>query len=157
MVQAFLPMLPEAGGRIVWVMTPATYPTPYVTSIRACDFAVNSLVRIELAPWSIRNVMIRCGGIKTPAGLRTTTDVEACLRDGPRAHVAVGVLADVGPRHGRVRQGADGPGTGRRGCPEGARLQEARRRYSVGHMARAAAFLKALPQPITDWILRARL
>jgi len=28
--------------------------------------------------------MIRCGGIKTPAGLRTTADVETCLQHGPR-------------------------------------------------------------------------
>jgi hypothetical protein len=31
-----------------------------------------------------------------------------------------------------------------------------RRRYSVGHMAGAAAFLESLPQPLADSILRAR-
>jgi hypothetical protein len=31
-----------------------------------------------------------------------------------------------------------------------------KRRYSIGHMARAAAFLEALPQGLADHILKAR-
>jgi NAD(P)-dependent dehydrogenase (short-subunit alcohol dehydrogenase family) len=45
MVQAFLPMIRKGNGRIVWVMTPAIIPTPYVTNIHACDFAVNCIAR----------------------------------------------------------------------------------------------------------------
>ena len=72
MVQACLPMIRRARGRIVWIVTPATLPTPYVTSIHACDFAVNCIARtleIELKPWKIPNIMIRCGGTKTAASL----------------------------------------------------------------------------------------
>ncbi len=62
MVQAFLPLLRQSGGRIVWIMTPATIPTPYVTSIHACDFAANAIARtlnIELKSWRIPNILIR--------------------------------------------------------------------------------------------------
>ena len=45
MVQAFLPSIRQAGGRLVWIMTPALMPTPYVTGIHACDFATNCLAR----------------------------------------------------------------------------------------------------------------
>jgi NAD(P)-dependent dehydrogenase (short-subunit alcohol dehydrogenase family) len=86
MVQSFLPMIRQASGRIIWIMTPAMVPTPYVTSIHACDFAVNCIARtldIELKRWNIPNIMVKCGGIKTPAGLRTTEDVEAVLQKGP--------------------------------------------------------------------------
>jgi NAD(P)-dependent dehydrogenase (short-subunit alcohol dehydrogenase family) len=68
LVQAFLPLLRQGRGRILWIMTPAMIPTPYVTSIHACDFAVNCIIRtldIELRPWNIPCVQIRCGGINT--------------------------------------------------------------------------------------------
>jgi hypothetical protein len=32
-----------------------------------------------------------------------------------------------------------------------------KRRYSIGYMAGAAAFLEALPQPLADWILKRRV
>jgi NAD(P)-dependent dehydrogenase (short-subunit alcohol dehydrogenase family) len=83
MVQAFLPLLRQGGGRIVWIMTPSTIPTPYVTSIHACDFAANAIARtldIELKPWGISNIMVRCGGIKMATGLKTTAALEATLQ-----------------------------------------------------------------------------
>lgn len=57
MVQAFLPLIRQAHGRIAWIMTPALMPTPYVASIHACDFAVNCIARtldIELKSWGFR-------------------------------------------------------------------------------------------------------
>jgi NAD(P)-dependent dehydrogenase (short-subunit alcohol dehydrogenase family) len=83
LVQAFLPLLRKGGGRILWIMTPAAIPTPYVTSIHACDFAVNCLAHtldLELKPWHIPSIQIRWGGIKTAKGLKTTAEVEAILQ-----------------------------------------------------------------------------
>src|SRR5512138_3835086 len=68
LLQALLPLIRQGQGRILWVMTPAMIPTPYVSSIHTCDFAANCLVRtleIELQPWQIPCIQIRCGGIKT--------------------------------------------------------------------------------------------
>lgn len=161
LVQALLPLLRRAGGRIVWIMTPALVPTPYVAAIHACDFAVNCVARtldIELKPWRIPNIMVRCGGIKTPAGLRTVSDVEAVLREGPPERVA---LYDGG-----LRKWAKDMAAFDEKRTEAAKVAEVvvravmaekpKRRYSIGHMAKAAAFLESLPQPVADWILRKR-
>lgn len=161
LVQAFLPMIRQAHGRIVWIVTPAIIPTPYVTSIHACDFAVNCLARtldIELKPWHIPNVMIRCGGIKTPAGLRTTTQVEAVLQDGPRDRSTLYEkalrkwgqdMAAFDEKRTEVEKVAEVVG-------QALFAKEPNRRYSIGHMVNAAAILEALPQSWADWILKKR-
>ena len=142
-------------------MTPALIPTPYVASIHACDFAVDCLTRtldIELNRWRIPNIMVRCSGIKAPAGLRTTSDVEAVLERGPRDRTVLYEEA--------LKKWADDMTAFdvKRTAPK--RVGEVvlkallatkpRRRYSVGHMSRAAAFLELLPHPAADWILRKR-
>ena len=161
MVQAFLPLIRQGRGRILWIVTPAIIPTPYVTSIHACDFAVNCIARtldIELKAWKIPNVMIRCGGIKTPAGLRTTADVERLLQKASPERVGLYEqalrawakdMAEFDDRRTEPAKVAElvlkALATGK---PKGA--------YSIGHMARAAALLETLPQPLTDWILKMR-
>ena len=161
MVQAFLPLIREAHGRIVWIMTPALIPTPYVASIHACDFAVNCIARtlgIELKGWRIPNIMIRCGGIKTPAGLRTTADVEAILQQGPPERVA---LYERALRTwGRDMAEFDEKRTDAQSVAEVVRRalddRSPRGQYSVGHMARAAGILESMPQSVADWILKMR-
>jgi len=101
MIQTFLPLIRQAGGRIVWIMTPAMIPTPYVASIHACDFALNCVARtldIELKPWRIPNIMIRCGGIKTPLRIGAARMVE---------------------RHGEIRREAHGRGKSRGDSSQG--------------------------------------
>jgi NAD(P)-dependent dehydrogenase (short-subunit alcohol dehydrogenase family) len=161
MVQTFLPLIREAGGRIVWVMTPGLIPTPYVAVIHSCDFAVNCLARtldIELKPWGIPNIMIKCGGIKTPAGLRTVADVEACLRQEPpgRGELYERALrrwAEEMEKFDRKRTEAGKVG---RIVLKALSARRPRRRYSIGYMSKAAAFLEALPQPLADRILKSR-
>lgn len=161
LVQAVLPLLRLAGGRIVWIMTPALIPTPYVAAIHACDFAVNCVARtldIELRPWRIPNIMIRCGGIKTPAGLRTGQDVEAVLRDGPPDRVALydGALRRWAEDMAAFDAKRTDAGKVARVVVRALAAKKPKRRYSVGHMAKAAAVLEMLPQPVADWILKKR-
>lgn len=161
MVQAFLPLIRQAGGRIIWIMTPALMPTPYVASIHACDFAINCIARtldIELKTWRISNVMIRCGGIKTPAGLRTTTDIEAVLQKEPRERTLLYEKA--------LREWARDMADFDKKRTEPEKVAEVvlkalvakrpKHRYAIGHMAIAAGFLEAMPQALTDWILKMR-
>lgn len=161
LAQTFLPLIRQAGGRIVWITTPALIPTPYVASIHACDFAVNCIARtldIELKTWGIPSIMIRCGGIQTPAGFRTTADVEAILRQEPGERVAL--YASALRTWAREMSAFDA----RRTHPDkvaervlaALTAQQPRQRYSVGHMASLAAALEAMPQTITDWILKRR-
>jgi NAD(P)-dependent dehydrogenase (short-subunit alcohol dehydrogenase family) len=161
MVQAFLPSIRQARGRIVWIMTPALIPTPYVTSIHACDFAVHCIVRtldIELKPWGIRNIMVRCGGIRTPAGLRTTSDVEAVLAKGPRERVSLyekafrkwaAEMAEFDKRRTDAEEVAAV-------VLEALSARRPKRQYAVGHMATAARILEAMPHSVADRILKAR-
>lgn len=161
LVQALLPLLRRAGGRIVWIMTPALVPTPYVAVIHACDFAVNCVARtldIELKPWRIPNIMVRCGGIKTPAGLRTVSDVEAVLRDGPPGRVSLydGALRKWAKDMAAFDEKRTDAGKVAAVVVQAVMAEKPKRRYSIGHMAKAAAFLESLPQPVADWILKRR-
>jgi hypothetical protein len=45
LIQACLPLIRQAGDKIVWIMTPATIHNQYVPSIHACDFATNGIAR----------------------------------------------------------------------------------------------------------------
>jgi NAD(P)-dependent dehydrogenase (short-subunit alcohol dehydrogenase family) len=161
LVQAVLPRLRRAGGRIVWIMTPAIIPTPYVASIHACDFAVNGLARtldIELKPWAIPTIMIRCGGIRTEAVSKSDAELEADLKSWPPEKRALYEPA--------LRKWSESLAAfnAKRADPEkvAAVVEKAlssakpTRRYSIGHMAKAAAFLESLPQGLADRILKAR-
>ena len=167
LVQACLPMLREAAGaggapgRILWITTPAVIPTPYVAAIHACDFAVNCLARtleIELKRWRIPNVMIRCGGIRTERGLRTPAEVEEGLGTWPRDRAVL--YDDALRRWGGEMAAFDAkrtdPAVVARAIERALRARRPRRRYAVGHMARAAALLEALPQGLADAILKSR-
>jgi NAD(P)-dependent dehydrogenase (short-subunit alcohol dehydrogenase family) len=162
LVQAFLPAIRQApGGRLMWITTPALIPTSYVASIHAADFAVNCLARtlqIELKPWAIPTVMIRCGGIQTPSVTRSTDQLYDDLRHWPGDRVA---LYEDRLR-AWVREMAEFDA--RRTPPEkvaevvyrAVKADSPRGRYSVGHMAGIAAVLESIPQPLADAILRKR-
>jgi NAD(P)-dependent dehydrogenase (short-subunit alcohol dehydrogenase family) len=162
LVQQCLPLIRQARGRIAWIMTPALMPTAFVASIHASDFAVNCVVRtldMELKPWGIPIVRIHCGGIRTPAGLRTTADVEDLLRQGPPARVAL--YQDVLRRWEKEMVEFDRKRTDPAKVAEvvlkALSARRPKRRYAVGYMVNAARLLEALPQSTADWILRKRL
>jgi len=161
LVQAFLPLLRGAGGRIVWIMTPATIPTPYVTSIHACDFAANCVARtleIELKRWAIPNIMIRCGGIRTERGLKTTDEVEEGLRTWRRDRAALydEALRRWGSEMAAFDAKRTDPAEVAKVVGRALRAGRPKRRYSVGHLASAAAVLELMPQRWVDAILKAR-
>jgi NAD(P)-dependent dehydrogenase (short-subunit alcohol dehydrogenase family) len=158
MVQALLPLLRQGGGRILWIATPATIPTPYVASIHACDFAVNCIARtldIELKQWHIPNIQIRCGGIKTATGLQTTAQVEAILQH-PRADLYRPALQKWSAEMGAFDQQRTEPQKVAQLVYQALCAAAPKRRYAIGHMSGAAAFLESLPQPLADAILKAR-
>lgn len=161
LLQRSLPLLRQGRGRIIWITTPAIIPTPYVAAIHACDFAVNCLARtldIELARWDIPTVMVRCGGVQTPAGLRTTSDVEKLLEsadpEGARLYDdTLRSWAEEMVEFDKRRIPAERVGEVVLRALDASRP---RSRYSVGHMAGLAAILEALPQTLADRILKRR-
>ena len=161
MVQAFLPLIRQANGRIVWIVTPALMPTPYVANIHACDFAVNCIARtldIELKPWKVPNIMIKCGGIKTPAGLRTTTDIEALLQKGPREKILLyeKTLREWAKDMAEFDEKRTEPEKVAEVVLKALAAKRPKRRYSTGYMVKAASFLELMPQAVADWILKMR-
>ncbi len=161
LVQSFLPLIRQSCGRIIWIATPALIPTPYVSSIHACDFAINCIARtldIELKPWKIANILIRCGGIKTPAGLRTAADVDNTLqRTSPDRRRLYEVIlrkwSEDMVQFDLHRTDAEKVA---QVVHKALMAKHPKHRYSVGYMASAAAFLEVLPQPIADIILKMR-
>jgi len=155
LVQALLPLIRAGHGRILWIMTPAILPTPYVSRIHACDFAVNCITRtlaIELKPWQIPLVQIRCGGIATDTGLGTHHRPNPVFQH---------------PNAGLYRARLDGWQQGlsdfdaKRTDPvrvaeivhKALAAAKPGRQYSIGHMAGLAAFFETMPQGLTDAIL----
>jgi len=92
-VQAFLPMLPENRGRVVFVGSiSGRLATPYVGPYSASKFALRSLsdsMRIELAPAGISVSLIEPGSVKTPIwqkGRDNQKQLYENLGENPRAH-----------------------------------------------------------------------
>jgi NAD(P)-dependent dehydrogenase (short-subunit alcohol dehydrogenase family) len=161
MVQAFLDLIRRGKGRIIWIATPALMPTPYVASIHACDFAVNCIARtldIELQAWDIPNIMIRCGGIKTPAGLRTVSDIETVLADSlpERAAIYERALSKWAEDMADFDKKRTEPEKVAEIVLRALSARRPRRRYSIGYMANAARLLEAMPEGLADWILKRR-
>ncbi|MGO8694117.1 MAG: SDR family NAD(P)-dependent oxidoreductase [Rectinemataceae bacterium] len=158
LVQAFLPSLRRAGGRILWISTPGIIPTPYVTGIHACDFAVNCIARtlaIELGREGPKVILIRCGGIRTGAGLGTMRSLEAGLETvaPERRAVYEERLARWGRSMAEFDAGRSEPERVAETVERALGEARPRSRYRVGHMSAAASFLEALPQTLVDRIL----
>ena len=162
LTQALLPMLRLGKGRIVWIATPALVPLPYVACIHAPDFAVNCLARtlnLELAPWRIPNILVRCGGVKTAAPGKNARELaEAFARwpDDERSSVYKAAL--------RKEMKSQEDFDRKRSEPEliAAKVylalcaKKPKVRYRVGYMSGLAAFIESLPQSWADAIMSRR-
>ncbi|MEJ2050479.1 MAG: SDR family NAD(P)-dependent oxidoreductase [Calditrichota bacterium] len=161
LVQALLPLIRKVEGRLLWIATPALLPIPFVSSIHACDFAANCLARtlhLELQPWNIANILIRCGGIQTPSPERSDRELQENLRHWPQDRVAL-------YRERLEKEREEFADFDRKRTPpeEVARVihrallaRKPKRKYLVGHLARAAAILEYLPQAWVDFIMAKR-
>ncbi|NOY77556.1 MAG: SDR family NAD(P)-dependent oxidoreductase [Calditrichaeota bacterium] len=158
LLQSFLPSIRKAKGRILWIATPALLPSPYLTDIHACDFAVNFLSRtlkIELMPWNIPSILIRCGGIKTESPSKTYQVLDENIKKWPKE--IYDLYADS---LRRVREEFEEFDKKRTHPEEVAKIvykalisKRPKRRYRVGYMSGLAAFLELFPQTIVDYIL----
>lgn len=161
LAQALLPSLRRGGGRLVWIATPALIPIPFVASIHACDYAANCLARtfaLELAPWKIRSIFVRCGGIQTAAPLKNERELEREMDSWPEDQRAL--YRDALEKEKRGLAAFDlkrsDPSLIAGKVLEALLSERPRRVYRAGYMSGAAAFLDLLPQPIVDWIMSRR-
>jgi NAD(P)-dependent dehydrogenase (short-subunit alcohol dehydrogenase family) len=146
LVQRLLPLIRQAAGRVLWIMIPALIPTPFVASIHACDFAVNCLARtleIELKPWEIRQIMVRCGGIKTPRVARSAAELMDSFQTWPRESFLLykDALLRWKEDMGKFDSKRTDPIEVAKVVSKALCAAKPKPRYSVGYMAGAAAFL----------------
>lgn len=161
LLQAFLPLIREAHGRIVWIVTPALLPIPYVGSIHICDFAVNCLARtlqIELKPWGIPNIMIRCGAIQTAAPAKSVQELEDSFKEWSpeRFELYAETLKKEQEELGKIDANRSDPEEVGKVVYKALCSPKPRRRYQVGHLSRLAASIEYLPQTWVDRIMERR-
>ncbi len=161
LAQALLPSLRRGHGRLLWIATPALIPIPFVASIHACDFAANCLTRtfaLELAPWGIPSVFVRCGGIQTAAPDKNARQLESEQAGWPEDRRAL--YQDALGKEKRELEAFDlkrsEPSIIAGKVLEALLCQKPRRVYRAGYMSGAGAILDLMPQPLVDWIMSRR-
>jgi NAD(P)-dependent dehydrogenase (short-subunit alcohol dehydrogenase family) len=161
LAQALLPSLRRGGGRLLWIATPALIPIPFVASIHACDYAANCLARtfaLELAPWSIRSIFVRCGGINTAAPEKNALELEKEMARWPADKLAL--YKDVMEKEKKELAAFDlkrtDPAVVAATVLKALLAEKPRRVYRAGYLSRAGAMLDVLPQPLVDWIMSRR-
>jgi NAD(P)-dependent dehydrogenase (short-subunit alcohol dehydrogenase family) len=161
LTQACLPLIRRTGGRVLWIATPGLIPTPYIASIHACDFAANCLARtlaLELRPWRIPSVMIRCGGIRSAAPEKNDAELAEALQRWPaeRAGLYAAALGRLQAELADFDRQRSDPQAVAHVVYTALTAAHPRPRYQVGHLAGAAAFLELLPQTLADALLARR-
>jgi NAD(P)-dependent dehydrogenase (short-subunit alcohol dehydrogenase family) len=160
MTQAFLPLLRQARGRIVNMSSIAgRAATPFLGAYCGSKFALEAMtdaLRLELARWGIRVVLIEPGAIRSKIWERSTfsatkvlTSIEpACLSlYEPQLHRMQDVL-------GRAAQRAIPAEAVAQAVREALLSTRPKLRYLVGTDARFRALLKRLlPDRAQDWLL----
>jgi NAD(P)-dependent dehydrogenase (short-subunit alcohol dehydrogenase family) len=161
LLQAFLPDIRRAHGRVVWIATPSIIPIAYVASIHACDFAVNCLARtlqIELKQWSISSIMVRCGGVKTASAERSVQELEASFAQWPPERFAP--YAEALRKEAKELSAFDANRTEPQEIAQvvykALSVRKPKRRYQVGYLSGLAAALEYLPQTWVDAIMERR-
>ena len=160
--QAFLAMVRSARGRIVVIGSVGDRITiPFGGPLSAAKHALASVteaLRLELAPWNIRVVLVEPGSIYTAAVAKMETSVRKALQEfGTEGRALYGATFEAMMTKGLARE--------RHGSPPEAvaavvvRAIESRRprsRYLVGKDARFLAAAAALPPVLLD-ALRGRI
>lgn len=161
LLQALLPLIRQARGRILWIATPSLMPIPYVSSIHACDFAANCLARtlnLELRPWAIPNVLIRCGCIDTPSPAKEGRELEEAMSrwPAPARELYLEPMRKERDSLGKLDQKRTPPEKVGETVFRALCAGRPKSRYQVGYLSRVAAIMEALPQTLTDKFLAAR-
>ncbi len=159
LLQLFLPLIRKGNGRILWVVTPALIPVPFVASIHIYDFAVNCLARtlnLELKKWGVPVIQIRCGGIKTPGVEKSYKKLEQLLASLPKEKIALyedEIKQNVDRLKGFDRNRTE-PIEVAKVIYHALRVKNPKARYRVGYMSGFSSMIEFLPQSVVDLIMR---
>jgi NAD(P)-dependent dehydrogenase (short-subunit alcohol dehydrogenase family) len=158
-IQAFLPLLREARGRIVNICSVGDrIAIPFGGLLNATKSAfamISETLRMELLPWGLRVVIIEPGSINTPAVEKTLGDPEGMLRAMPSdAERYYGRFFRTFIRRATAQERDGSPPTVVADAVLHA-LADAhpKRRYVVGKHANVLALLPRLvPARLLDWL-----
>jgi NAD(P)-dependent dehydrogenase (short-subunit alcohol dehydrogenase family) len=160
--QALLPLLRRGQGRIVNVGSiGGRIAAPMTGPYHASKFALRALtdsLRLELAPWGIRVVLVEPGAVATPIWETSVAAGDRLRRQlPPQAEERYGALIEA-VRAGALRNAAGGmpADTVAAVVARALTIRRPRPRYLVGWDARIAAIVAALPDRLRDRLISSR-
>ena len=161
LLQKMLPFLRKTKGRIVWIATPGLFPLTFLSDIHAPDFAVNYIARtlnLELFPDGIRNILIRCGGIKTDSPEKSINQLKKKLNEWPPDRLAPYKkrLLKFIDEQVKFDEKRTEPIEVAKLIEKVLKVKKPKVRYQIGHMSKMGAFLEKLPQSWVDYIMEKR-
>ncbi|HEX3812981.1 MAG TPA: SDR family NAD(P)-dependent oxidoreductase [Mycobacteriales bacterium] len=157
MVQAFLPLLRDGGGRVVNISAPsARIPIPFMAPISASKAALASMsdaLRVELAAWNIPVVVVEPAAAATAifakassaaqeALAATDPDRVALYRDHLAAFAAAAAKQKLGPAEAIAEV-----------VVTAVTAERPKRRYAAGRGARAFGAVAHLPGRLRDRLI----
>lgn len=155
-IQAFLPLLRKAGGRIVNMGSIAgimalPFIGPYCASKSALEAMTDSL-RVELMQWGIAISIIEPGSVKTPIWEKSREAAGRLARNfPPQAFELYGpALKAYSPVVEKAARAGIDPDVVVRTIEHALTAKKPKTRYRVGREARMQAFFKKI---LPDWML----
>lgn len=157
--QALLPRIRAARGRVICIGSiGGRAAAPFLSAYSASKAGVAAFcdsLRVELAPWGIRVVLIEPGAVATPIwgkGRATLEDRRSSLP--AQATTLYGGAVDAVERlTGRLERAATSPDHVARAVERALTAPRPRTRYLVGADAHLQAALQRLPTPVRDAVL----
>jgi NAD(P)-dependent dehydrogenase (short-subunit alcohol dehydrogenase family) len=162
-IQAFLPLIRAAHGRIITVGSVGGKITlPFGGPLCSSKYAIESIndaLRMELRPWGIHVVLVAPGSIRTPAVDKLVTDSEAMINtfspEG-KAHYAASYRTFV-KSFLKLEEEGVGPEVMAETVYHALAARTPKTRYPVGPKSRLLAFLGTwVPGGMLD-VLRTRM
>jgi len=160
LTQAFLPMLRATRGRLINVTSIAgKFAAPFGGAYAASKFALEAAsdaLRLELAPFGIRVVMVEPGAVKTKFWERGAAAAEAMLEHVPPERLALyrGVLERFRSYVLKTVETAASADRVAATIERALVSPKPRARYLVGADARLQLVLARLPEPVRDAMVR---
>jgi NAD(P)-dependent dehydrogenase (short-subunit alcohol dehydrogenase family) len=157
--QAFLPFIHVAKGRIVTIGSiSGKFATPFTGAYSISKFAVEAMsdaLRLELAPFGIKVILIEPGPVKTPIWQTTATATEAAMGRIPAEALApyAGSIAKMQLFAAQLEKDGVAPDVVAAVVERALTTKSPRARYLVGASARAQLVIARLPEGLRDRLI----
>lgn len=157
--QVMMEMLRTAQGRIINVssvsgLDSAPFLAPYASSKFALEAFSDSL-RVELAIWKIKVILIEPGDVATPMLEKFNYELLTYNQNLPKR--AWELYGPIFEWEKEIKSRGMQPQVVAEAIEKALTTTRPKARYKLGPEARIVGFLRAVPTPVRDWILLHRL